>query len=99
MLNRTTRYWLLFLVGFSLTVLAAECVFAGHSFAYPAFGNRDFIEYWSAFQLFRSGANPYDASLIKQLETQHGLPASSDPILFWNPPWLLTRRSEDNGDN
>src|SRR5689334_13988397 len=54
-----------------------------------AFGTRDFIQYWSAFQLWQSGANPFDALQVLRLQERTAFPGPI-PVLMWNPPWLLT---------
>ena len=55
---------------------------------YPSMGSGDFIEYWSAYQLFRGGGDPYDPALMLELERGLGW---SEPraLMMWNPPWLL----------
>lgn len=55
---------------------------------YGAPGTLDFVQYWSAFRLFVTGANPYDADLMLELQRQVGFVAQK-PIMMWNPPWLL----------
>ena len=51
-------------------------------------GTNDFIEYWSAYQLFLGDKNPYDPVLM--LEIQRSLKDSvTTPLMMWNPPWLL----------
>jgi hypothetical protein len=52
------------------------------------FGTNDFIEYWTAFQLFFSQQNPYDPELMLHLQSQLGWTAQT-PLMMWNPPWLL----------
>ncbi|MFO0876072.1 MAG: glycosyltransferase family 87 protein [Gemmataceae bacterium] len=47
----------------------------------------DFVEYWAAGQLLVAGENPYDAQRIAQLQKEAGSPG--EPILMWNPPWVL----------
>lgn len=56
---------------------------------YPLFGNRDFIEYWCAYHLARTGQNPYDSSLLFTFQRSIGW---SEPaaLMMWNPPWLMT---------
>lgn len=53
------------------------------------FGTNDFIEYWSAYQLYRSGQNPYDPALLLPIQQAHGWTEAA-PLMMWNPPWTLT---------
>ena len=48
---------------------------------------QDYVEYWAAGQLLARGDNPYDEDAIKALETAAG--REEEPILMWNPPWVL----------
>jgi hypothetical protein len=48
----------------------------------------DYVEYWSAGQLFVHGANPYSEPLIYALEKSRGLTAA-EPLVMLNPPWAL----------
>jgi Glycosyltransferase family 87 len=56
------------------------------------FGSRtnanDFVEYWSAGQLFVHGANPYSAPMILALEKSRGFTPDA-PLIMLNPPWAL----------
>ncbi|NDC37936.1 MAG: DUF2029 domain-containing protein [Proteobacteria bacterium] len=52
------------------------------------FGTRDFVQYWSAFQLLLGGHNPYDALQMFRVQQSIGFPGEL-PVLMWNPPWLL----------
>lgn len=52
------------------------------------FGSRDFVAYWSAYQLARTNKNPYSVEDARQL--QHSLGYSSPTQQYWNPPWTLT---------
>jgi hypothetical protein len=50
---------------------------------------KDFVEYWSAGDVFVNGGNPYDpealsASLTNALGEEH-----SHTTMMWNPPWTL----------
>jgi hypothetical protein len=47
----------------------------------------DFAEYWAAGRLNATGANPYDADLLGELERQAGRDVGVLPML--NPPWTL----------
>lgn len=61
--------------------------FLGAKF-FPKMGAVDFVEYWSANRLFWSGQNPYDSSLM--LELQNGVRDHRDEaLMMWNPPWLV----------
>jgi Glycosyltransferase family 87 len=48
---------------------------------------QDYVEYWAAGRLLARGDNPYDEPAIKELEAAAG--RTEDPILMWNPPWVL----------
>ncbi len=52
------------------------------------FGTNDFIEYWTAFRLLISQTNPYDPALMQQLQQTLGW-SEQNPLMMWNPPWLL----------
>lgn len=52
-----------------------------------SYGQGDFAEYWSAFQLFAENKNPYSPTLM--LETQRVFGPRIEPMMMWNPPWLL----------
>lgn len=52
-----------------------------------SYGQGDFAEYWSAFQLFVENKNPYSPALM--LETQRVFGPRTEPMMMWNPPWLL----------
>lgn len=52
-----------------------------------AFGNADFIQYWSADALLWNKQNPYDPSLMLALQRSGGLTREM-PIMMWNGPWL-----------
>ncbi len=47
----------------------------------------DFIEYWSAFQLWIKQLNPYLGS--NMLSIQRDTVGSEIPLMMWNPPWIL----------
>jgi hypothetical protein len=53
----------------------------------PQLPLHDFVEYWAAGRLLAHGENPYDVEKIHELEKQAG--RDEDPILMWNPPWVL----------
>jgi Glycosyltransferase family 87 len=48
----------------------------------------DLVEYWSAAHLLVHGENPYSPSRMLALEKSAGW-SQSDPLLMWNPPWVL----------
>lgn len=55
-----------------------------------SYASGDFIEYWSAFRIAIDSspeANPYNGEQI--LAVQQSLRAQSEPLMMWNPPWLL----------
>ena len=49
----------------------------------------DFIEYWAAGRLNIAEGNPYSAAELAALQHEH-LPATSAPLIMWNPPPALT---------
>ena len=59
-----------------------------HLYEYGWIGSQDFIEYWSAGQLLIAGANPYDFDALYALQQTVGY-TNADPMIMWNPPWLL----------
>ena len=59
-----------------------------HLYKYGWLGSQDFIEYWSAGQLVIAGANPYDFDALYALQQTVGY-SNADPMIMWNPPWLL----------
>lgn len=72
------------------TTLLALLVGAASSFSLSPGrpGTGDFIQYWSAWQLMRRGANPYDAQLLEQI--QSATLKSSHGVTFpWIPPWVF----------
>jgi len=50
-------------------------------------GGVDFIEYWSAFQLWSQGLNPYNGQNMLNIQAQ--VLGYQIPLMMWNPPWLL----------
>ncbi len=56
--------------------------------AYGVKGSLDFIQYWSAFQLFLHGKNPYDPEAMHALQLALGQ-NPEQTIMMWNPPWTL----------
>jgi hypothetical protein len=55
---------------------------------YGAPGTEDLIQYWSAAKLLRNGENPYDHEHLHQVQRAEGS-TREEPILMYNPPWLL----------
>lgn len=53
------------------------------------FGSTDFVEYWSAYQLFAEAKNPYDPIALLEMQKAAGSTAST-PMMMWNPPILLS---------
>lgn len=51
-------------------------------------GQNDFIEYWSAFQLFINNADIYNPSLMATVQQAEGFIAQP-PLMMWLPPWAL----------
>ncbi|MCC6931920.1 MAG: DUF2029 domain-containing protein [Deltaproteobacteria bacterium] len=49
----------------------------------------DFVQYWAAWNIVKSGGNPYDIPTM--LSMQNSLGRLGDyPLMMYNPPWLLT---------
>lgn len=48
---------------------------------------KDFIEYWAAFKLLQKGLNPYDLTLLGQIQSEAGRHLGVLPML--NPPYTL----------
>jgi len=72
----------------AVLVLLFQVVHLWQGYDYGAPGTDDFIEYWSAGQLFLAGENPYNFDALYQLQVALGSTYES-PIIMWNPPWLL----------
>ena len=71
------------------SVVCAEPVGDGSdSVASSPPGTADFIQYWSAFQIFQRGENPYDSQLL-HAEQVRGGGASARTVSLWNPPWTV----------
>lgn len=70
-----------------IPIILGLCVFLA-VFAPEDFGRNDFTEYWSAFQLYRSGGNPYDPAALLRVEREIGWKEQL-PLMMWNPPWIL----------
>lgn len=51
-------------------------------------GSKDFIQYWSAYQIARNGGNPYEPSEMKAVQIAVG-EKTDRPIMYWSPPWFL----------
>ncbi|MDD2941980.1 MAG: glycosyltransferase 87 family protein [bacterium] len=48
----------------------------------------DWQAFWSAFQLFRSGGNPYDPISLYEVQQAAGS-GIKGVLMFWNPPWFF----------
>ena len=48
----------------------------------------DFVQYWSASRLNRTGGNPYDPAHMMALQRSVGWDEEL-PIMMWNPPWTI----------
>ena len=48
----------------------------------------DFIQYWSASKLLGNLQDPYNPSLMLDIQQQH-FPTPTSPTMMWNPPWVL----------
>lgn len=69
--------------------LGIELSYVWRDYRFGAIGTNDFIEYWSAGQLLLQRENPYDPDPLYEVERTAGWP-EKDPLIMWNPPWLLT---------
>jgi hypothetical protein len=56
----------------------------------PRLLESDFVPYWVSARLLLSGANPYSASDVFQLQAQLHLSTRPRPWRMWNPPTALT---------
>lgn len=74
--------------------IAALCLLAiavvvlgvvGSAMSKDPVGHRDFIEYWSAGQLLRHGANPYDVEANLRLQQAAGLPGERSLTILLLP--------------
>jgi len=50
--------------------------------------NTDFVGYWAAAKLFVNGQNPYDSTLLMNLEKNVGALFTA-PMMVWNPPIIF----------
>ena len=57
-------------------------------YRYGLFGSIDFVQYWSADRLFRSGGNGYSALEMRAFQDEYAH-AGNHPTMFWAPPWTL----------
>ena len=57
-------------------------------YKYGQLGTFDFIQYWTAGQLFLDGKNPFDWDENFKLQKSLGW-TYSIPLVMKNPPWLL----------
>jgi len=58
------------------------------NYHYGQFGTYDFVQYWTAGQLFLDGKNPFDWEANFTLQKTLGV-TRSFPLVMENPPWLL----------
>ena len=58
------------------------------TYHYGCTGSRDFIEYWSAYRVLRTGGNPYDGLVLHPIEQAAGKSAG-ETLFMWNPPWTV----------
>lgn len=72
---------------FCFAVAALAWFVTGIGLPYGVDGTKDFIQYWAAWKLLCSGQNPYDASLMHQMQLVLGQ-APDVTIMMWNPPWV-----------
>ena len=68
--------------------LCVGAILGRASQASGAWGTKDFIEYWAAFQIAEAGGNPYSAPAMLAVEQAAGR-IDPTPVMMWNPPWLL----------
>jgi hypothetical protein len=68
-----------------LAILAGILFISQRTNVFPV---NDYIEYWSASRLNFHGSNPYAPEEMHRLQQQID-PALKEPIMMWNPPWLL----------
>lgn len=52
-------------------------------------GSRDFVQYWSAWQLISRGLNPYDPGLMRDYQGAVSR-VGGEVTMMWNPPWTPT---------
>lgn len=78
-----------FLIPLFLTPLLFGRLIARSPAVFPEFGENDFLEYWAAGELYRSGSDLYDPASILRLEQRVGWKEPL-PLMMWNPPWTLT---------
>ena len=57
------------------------------SFEFGAPGTIDFLQYWSAYQLYSNSENHYDLKALSEIQSTIG--NQGVVIANWNPPWLL----------
>lgn len=59
----------------------------GLAFGTERAGTADFIQYWTAWHLLRTGENPYDVE--KTLAVHHRLGFPDNKVILRSPPWTL----------
>jgi hypothetical protein len=80
-----SRFWLSgAAIAAVVAVLALQPGRSPHFFSLPLY---DFVEYWAAGRLIANGENPYDPIRVGYLEHEAG--RDDQPLLMWNPPWVL----------
>ena len=52
------------------------------------FGENDFIQYWTAFQLHLNGLDCFDPKAVFELQKELAW-KELRPLVMWNPPWIL----------
>lgn len=80
---------------FVIAAVWTSALVGNHGRIYPnidrfeAFGTHDFIQYWSAFNIFSAGKDPYDPHLMLKIQRAAGWRELKLPLMMWNPPWIL----------
>jgi len=87
-LRRTLVHQFVFVYVFCL-VLCSLLFPPRESVHFPEFGENDFLEYWTASALLDQAADPYDPTLVLEVERSQGW-TPDKPLMMWNPPWTVT---------
>lgn len=75
------------LLMFCVVLSWCSWLIAGIGVPFGGPGTKDFVQYWSAWQLLKVGENPYDAGLMHAVQKTVGqLPDVT--AMMWNPPWV-----------
>ncbi len=88
--NRRLLSWALIIS--LLLVLSFQTFYLQTHYSLDSFGDigkKDFVAYWTATNLFLSGGNPYDLTLLHNEQQSLGFNALT-PQNVWNPPWIFT---------